>query len=261
MIKVSEYLSCGLPAIVADLPENRATAGDGALTSAPAMPATWPTASTTCSSIRDRRDELAAAARRRAPALLWAHSEPRLLGAYHHLLDGGPAVEGDQHVDDACRARQELTWTRIPFLDLPRLHASIRPGLDEAFDRVLRTGAFIEGPSWTPSSRRSPRPTACAAAAGVGSGTDALALALRALGIGPGDEVVVPSMTFIATAEAVVHAGATPVIADVDADTLLLTPATVEPVLSRADEGGRSRSTCSATSSRRPTWHGGGSEG
>ena len=127
----------------------------------------------------------------------------------------------------------ELPRDTLPFLDLPRLHASIRPGLDEAFDRVLRTGAFIEGSELERFEQAFAEAHGVEAAAGVGSGTDALALALRALGLGPGDEVVVPSMTFVATAEAVIHAGATPVIADVDADTLLLSPATVEPVLSR----------------------------
>ncbi|MEI2640254.1 MAG: DegT/DnrJ/EryC1/StrS family aminotransferase [Microthrixaceae bacterium] len=67
-------------------------------------------------------------------------------------------------------------------------------------------------------------------AVGCGSGTDALTLAMVAAGLGPGDEVVVPSMTFIATAEAVVHAGAIPVLADVDPRTLLLTEETVESV-------------------------------
>jgi dTDP-4-amino-4,6-dideoxygalactose transaminase len=69
-------------------------------------------------------------------------------------------------------------------------------------------------------------------AVGCGSGTDALTLTLRALGIGPGDEVIVPSMTFVATAEAVVHVGATPIIADVDDDKLLLSPYEVEKVRS-----------------------------
>ena len=119
----------------------------------------------------------------------------------------------------------------IPFLDLPRLHASVRPDLDAAYDRVMRTGAFIEGPELAAFERAFGEAHGVPDAAGVGSGTDALALALRALGVGHGDEVVVPSMTFIATAEAVIHAGATPVIADVDPDTLLLTPETVEPVL------------------------------
>ena len=120
----------------------------------------------------------------------------------------------------------------IPFLDLPRLHASIRPALDEAFDRVIKTGSFIDGEEVDAFEQAFAAAHGLREAAGVGSGTDALALALRALGIGPGDDVVVPSMTFIATAEAVVHCGATPIIADVDADTLLLTPEHVEPVLS-----------------------------
>jgi dTDP-4-amino-4,6-dideoxygalactose transaminase len=119
----------------------------------------------------------------------------------------------------------------IPFLDLPRLHASIRDELDAAYDRVVRAGSFIEGAELAGFERAFAAAHRVPASAGVGSGTDALALALRALGIGPGHEVVVPAMTFVATAEAVVHAGATPVLADVDADTLLLTPETVEPVL------------------------------
>jgi dTDP-4-amino-4,6-dideoxygalactose transaminase len=68
-------------------------------------------------------------------------------------------------------------------------------------------------------------------AVGVGSGTDALLLTLMALRIGPGDEVIVPANTFIAVAEAVVLAGATPVFADVSPDTMLLTPAHVAAAL------------------------------
>ena len=61
-------------------------------------------------------------------------------------------------------------------------------------------------------------------AIGVGNGTDAIAVTLRALGIGRGDEVIVPTNTFVATVEAVVLAGATPRFVDVDARTLLVTP-------------------------------------
>jgi dTDP-4-amino-4,6-dideoxygalactose transaminase len=66
----------------------------------------------------------------------------------------------------------------------------------------------------------------------VANGTEALTIALRALGVGPGDEVVVPSLTFYATAEAVVNAGARPVFCDVDPDTLCVSRATVEAALS-----------------------------
>lgn len=117
----------------------------------------------------------------------------------------------------------------IPFLDLGRLHQSIRADLDRVLARVVNESAFIGGavPDFEAEFASS---HGLPAAAGCGSGTDALALALRGLGVGPGDEVIVPSMTFVATAEAVVHAGATPVIADVHRDTLLLTEESVAEV-------------------------------
>ena len=67
---------------------------------------------------------------------------------------------------------------------------------------------------------------------GVANGTDALTIALRALGVRPGDEVIVPGVSFFATAGAVVNAGATPVFADIDARTHCMTAATVEPLIS-----------------------------
>ena len=115
----------------------------------------------------------------------------------------------------------------VPFLDLGGLHQRIRPELDAAIDRVVRAGSFVGGPDLPAFEEELAGAHGVAAAAGCGSGTDALALALRALGVGVGDEVIVPSMTFVATAEAVVHAGATPVLADVDPVTLLLDPASV----------------------------------
>jgi dTDP-4-amino-4,6-dideoxygalactose transaminase len=118
----------------------------------------------------------------------------------------------------------------VPFLDLARLHASIAGELRDAFERTLAASAFSGGPELETFEADFAAAHHAPGAAGTASGTDALALALRALGMGPGDEVIVPSMTFIATAAAVVHAGATPVLADVDPDTLLLTPQAVEAV-------------------------------
>lgn len=120
--------------------------------------------------------------------------------------------------------------TPIPFLDLRRLHASIRPELDEAIDRVIGRSAFVGGLEVEAFEEAFAKTHDSTAAVGCGSGTDALALTLRALGVGPGDEVIVPSMTFVATAEAVVHVGATPVVADVDGDTLLLSTDQVDKV-------------------------------
>lgn len=119
---------------------------------------------------------------------------------------------------------------QIPFLDLTRLHQTIRPELDEAVGRVLAASSFIGGDEVEAFESDFATAHGSPSAAGCASGTDALALALRALGVGPGDEVIVPSMTFVATAEAVVHVGATPVIADVDRDTLLLSADDVEKV-------------------------------
>jgi glycosyltransferase involved in cell wall biosynthesis len=101
MIKVSEYLSLGLPAIVADLPENRATAGDAAAYFRAGDVGELAERLSEILFDPRRREEMAAAASRRAPSLLWAHSEPRLLDSYRYLLEGGPALDGEQHVADA----------------------------------------------------------------------------------------------------------------------------------------------------------------
>ena len=115
----------------------------------------------------------------------------------------------------------------VAFLDLGRLHASIRPQLDAAMERVVAGSAFVGGAEVAGFEEAFGKAHGLPAGAACGSGTDALGLALRALGIGPGDDVIVPSMTFVATAEAVVHVGATPIVADVDPVTLLLTRETV----------------------------------
>jgi dTDP-4-amino-4,6-dideoxygalactose transaminase len=119
---------------------------------------------------------------------------------------------------------------KIPFLDLGRLHWTIRDELDAAFDDVVGTSRFVGPKAVEGFEDAFAEAHGAPAAAGCGSGTDALALALRALGLGPGDEVIVPSFTFVATAEAVVHVGATPVLADVDPVTLLLDEASVAAV-------------------------------
>ena len=110
----------------------------------------------------------------------------------------------------------------VPFQDLTRLHASIRPELDAAIASVLDSSGFVGAGASRDFETDFAAAHGVSRGIGCGSGTDALALALRGLGIGPGDEVIVPSMTFVASAEAIVHAGATPVIVDVDPLTLLI---------------------------------------
>ncbi|MCU1465353.1 MAG: Glutamine-scyllo-inositol transaminase [Actinomycetia bacterium] len=120
----------------------------------------------------------------------------------------------------------------VPFLDLTRLHATIADDLQAAYADVVATSQFAGGAVVSRFEQEFAAAHGAPHAVGCASGTDALALALRAFDIGPGDEVVVPAMTFIATASAVRHAGAVPVMADVDPVTLLLTAETVAAVRS-----------------------------
>jgi dTDP-3-amino-3,4,6-trideoxy-alpha-D-glucose transaminase len=108
----------------------------------------------------------------------------------------------------------------LPFLDL---HPHEDAGeLRQAFDRVLARGWYILGPELEAFEDEFARASGARFAVGVGTGTDAITLLLRAAGIGPGDEVIVPALTAGFTALAVLAAGAVPVIADVDPDTLTL---------------------------------------
>jgi dTDP-4-amino-4,6-dideoxygalactose transaminase len=107
-------------------------------------------------------------------------------------------------------------------MSLDRHHAPIAQQLRDAFDEVLGDGGFVLGREVDAFEREFADYCGVEHCVGVGSGTAALTLSLLAAGVGSGDEVIVPAHTFIATALAVVHAGATPVFCDVDADTGLL---------------------------------------
>jgi dTDP-4-amino-4,6-dideoxygalactose transaminase len=114
--------------------------------------------------------------------------------------------------------------TGVPLVDLQAAHAEVAADISAGFERVLAGGAFIKGPEVTAFEREFAAASGTAYCAGVGSGTDAIEFALRAAGVPEGAEVVLPANTFVATAEAVVRAGARPVFADVDPDHLLLDP-------------------------------------
>jgi dTDP-4-amino-4,6-dideoxygalactose transaminase len=133
------------------------------------------------------------------PAPLGAPSEP----AATRLIDLGPGLERDR---EALRA---------------------------AFDEVLAAGTFVLGPFVERFERELAAYCGVGHAVGVASGSDALELALRALGVGPGDAVVTSPFTFVATAEAIAHAGARPLFADVEPDTWLLDLEAVDRALSR----------------------------
>ncbi|MEY8038043.1 DegT/DnrJ/EryC1/StrS family aminotransferase [Saccharopolyspora cebuensis] len=108
-----------------------------------------------------------------------------------------------------------------------RLWSTISARVGEVFDN----GKFSHGAQVAELERRLAEYTGAAHVVGVNSGTDALVLLLRALGLRPGDEVVVPGYSFVATATSVVLAGGTPVFADIDPDTYALDPAAVERVI------------------------------
>jgi len=100
MTKVPEYLALGLPCLLADLPENRVSAGDAAIYFTPGDAASLTTKLDVILDEPGVLGELARGARRRAPSLLWEHSAARLVAAYRWLLESGPVVPGDQVPED-----------------------------------------------------------------------------------------------------------------------------------------------------------------
>jgi dTDP-4-amino-4,6-dideoxygalactose transaminase len=112
----------------------------------------------------------------------------------------------------------------IPLVDVKAQYATLIPELKERIAEVLESGRFIFGPEVEAFEREAAAYLGVPHAIGVANGTDALVLSLEAMGIGRGDEVICPSFTFFATAEAIVRSGATPVFADIDPVTLNLDP-------------------------------------
>jgi dTDP-4-amino-4,6-dideoxygalactose transaminase len=112
----------------------------------------------------------------------------------------------------------------VRFVALDRQHARIKNELKEAFDRLLGSSAFTLGVEVERFEAEFAAYSEVAHCVGVASGTAALALTLEACGIGPGDEVIVPAHTFIASALGAVHVGATPVLCEVDDATGLIDP-------------------------------------
>jgi dTDP-3-amino-3,4,6-trideoxy-alpha-D-glucose transaminase len=114
--------------------------------------------------------------------------------------------------------------TTTPLLEL-------RGELRAAVERVLDGGQYILGPEVSAFEQEFADYCGAAHAIGVANGTEALTIALRAMGVGPGDEVVVPSFTFYASAEAIPPTGATPVFCDIDPETYCVTAETVRAAL------------------------------
>jgi dTDP-4-amino-4,6-dideoxygalactose transaminase len=124
-----------------------------------------------------------------------------------------------------------MSPSRIPFLDVPATYAELRAELDAAAGRVMASGQFILGPDVAAFEEEFAAYCGTRHAIGVGSGLDALRLILLGYGIGAGDDVIVPSNTFIATWLAVSQAGATPLPVEPEAGTHNITPAAVEAAI------------------------------
>jgi dTDP-4-amino-4,6-dideoxygalactose transaminase len=123
---------------------------------------------------------------------------------------------------------------RVPFLDLRGPYAELKPEMDAAIARVLASGWFLLGDELTQFESEFATYVGAEHCIGTANGLDALTLALRAFGVGPGDEVLVPSNTFIASWLAVTYAGATPVPIEPDASTYNMDPALID---ARSDAG------------------------
>jgi dTDP-4-amino-4,6-dideoxygalactose transaminase len=114
--------------------------------------------------------------------------------------------------------------SRIPFFDQSDTFRRLWPEIEENCVRVMDDGKFSHGSMVAEFERGMERYTGARHVVGVNSGTDALVILLRAAGLRPGDEVIVPAYTFVATATAVVHAGGVPVFADIEAHGYGLSP-------------------------------------
>lgn len=125
----------------------------------------------------------------------------------------------------------------VAMVDLGRQRAALEPGLSEGMARVLAHGGFVNGPEVAQLEAALSVRLDGALAVACANGTDALVLLLRAEGIGPGDAVFVPTVTFAATAEAVGLCSATPVFVDVEPDSGLMSPDSLAAALALVREG------------------------
>jgi dTDP-4-amino-4,6-dideoxygalactose transaminase len=122
---------------------------------------------------------------------------------------------------------------KVPILNLQEQFSTIAPELEAAALSVLRSGNYILGEKCLVFEKEMAKLCGCQYGIGVANGTDALELALWALDIGPGDEVITPSFTFTATAEAIALRGAKPVFVEVDAKTFNIDPRRIEALVTK----------------------------
>ncbi|MEZ4873233.1 MAG: DegT/DnrJ/EryC1/StrS family aminotransferase [Bdellovibrionales bacterium] len=122
---------------------------------------------------------------------------------------------------------------QVPFIDLKTQYQALKENIDRAVHTVLDHGFFVNGPEVQQCEEDLAQFTGSKYAVACASGTDALVMALMALEIGPGDEVITTPFSFVATAEAIVLVGATPVLVDIDPKTYNLDPELIEGAITK----------------------------
>ncbi|NEQ54844.1 MAG: DegT/DnrJ/EryC1/StrS aminotransferase family protein, partial [Leptolyngbya sp. SIO3F4] len=124
-------------------------------------------------------------------------------------------------------------FSTVPFVDLSQQHAPLWSDLMAAMTGVAERGDYILGDAVVKFENAFSDICDARCGVGVGSGTDALTLGLRACGIGPGDQVILPVNTFVATLIGVLQAGATPIFVDCDLETGLIDLEAVKQIITR----------------------------
>jgi dTDP-4-amino-4,6-dideoxygalactose transaminase len=140
----------------------------------------------------------------------------------------------DESNDKHTAPHSSALCQRVPLLDVGRGNAPLHAEYMEAISKIIETGAFLHGPDVKALEAEIASRVGVPHAISCASGSDAILLALMAVDVGPGDEVIVPSFTFFATAAAVWRLGAKPVFVDIDPHTFNIDPALIEPAITPA---------------------------
>ena len=121
----------------------------------------------------------------------------------------------------------------VPYLNMVERLSQSQTDIDQAVLSVLHSGQFIAGPYRSLCEKAVSKLVGLPFAVGVGSGTSALKMALQALGVGPGDEVILPAISFVATFESIAQTGATPVVVDVQSNRPLISNLEIEKAITK----------------------------